>query len=149
MRNERTRRAIRLGRGVVCVSAMVLVLGLVVPALIPSPADAVAVTKPLVVVLCKFSDQTAEPHAVSYYEDLFTASGAGKKGAFDYWKDVSYGDLDLTGTVVKGWYTAAMTVAAFNTAARPDQIDTCAKAADADVDYTKFAGVIVLSLIHI
>src|SRR5258705_7302067 len=101
--------------------------------------------QPLVVVLCKFTDQTDEPRNVQYFQDLFSETGAGESNVFDFWRDVSYGNLDLTGTVVKGWYTAPKTAAQFNVLSRPDQIDTCATQADNEVDFSKFAGVVVLT----
>lgn len=108
-------------------------------------ASAISGKQPLVVVLCKFVDQTGEPHPLQYYEDMFTETGAGQQGVFDFWRDVSYGSLDLTGSVVKGWYTSPMKVADFNVANRNVQIDTCASQAVNDVDFSKFAGVIVLT----
>ena len=35
----------------------------------------------------------------------------GNHGLNDYWRDVSYGDIDLDGTVVKGWYTEPFSAA--------------------------------------
>jgi hypothetical protein len=64
------------------------------------------VTKsPFAVILCKFSDQPQEPRASKFYKDCFTEAGAGTGGAFDYWRDVSFGNLDLTGSKVFGWFT--------------------------------------------
>jgi len=60
--------------------------------------------KTFAVILCKFSDQPQEPHAPSFYQNCFTETGAGMGGAFDYWRDVSFGNLDLTGSKVFGWY---------------------------------------------
>lgn len=100
--------------------------------------------QPIVVVLCKFTDQTDEPRDVQYFQDLFSETGAGENNLFDYWKDVSYGQLDLTGTVVKGWYTAQKTVGEFNALPRDQQIDVCAKEAVNDVDFSKFTGVYVV-----
>ncbi len=60
---------------------------------------------PFAVVLCKFSDQPQEPRAPQFYKDCFTETGAGTGGAFDYWRDVSFGNLDLTGSRVFGWFT--------------------------------------------
>src|SRR6266849_6830604 len=77
-------------------------------------AAAISGVKPLAVVLCKFTDQTFEPHSAAYCQDLFSDTGAGKKGLFDFWKDVSYGNLDLTGTVAKGWCTVPMTFSAWS-----------------------------------
>lgn len=100
--------------------------------------------QPIVVVLCKFTDQTDEPRDVKYFQDLFSETGAGESNLFDFWKDVSYGNLDLTGTVVKGWYTAKTTVGQFNNLPRPQQVDVCAKEAVNDVDFSKFAGVYIV-----
>src|SRR6266496_4066892 len=122
---------------------LILIAGSVVVA---SPARAaLSGNRPLVVVLCKFTDQVAEPHNAAYYRDMFSESGAGQRGVFDFWRDVSYGRLDLTGTVVKGWYAADTTAAEFNVMSRPRQIDVCASKADPDVDFTRFAGVVVLT----
>ena len=114
-------------------------------------APAIIGTQPLAVVLCKFSDRTTEPHPRSFYDDQFTASGVGKQGLFDYWKTVSYSQLDLTGTVVKGWYTAQrpagtpLTVAQWNALTRSQKIDACGTAALGDVNFNNFAGVVVLT----
>ncbi|MFI7634947.1 choice-of-anchor P family protein [Nonomuraea sp. NPDC049400] len=124
---------------------LVAVLALTAVWAVPSPARAISGNHPLAVVLCKFTDQQDEPHNVAYYEDMFSQSGAGKKGVFDYWKDVSYGNLDLTGTIVKGWYTADKTVAEFNVLNRASQIDVCASKADPDIAFEDFAGVVVLT----
>src|SRR5262245_29410871 len=111
---------------------------------IAGSASAVS-NKPLVVILCKFTDQTNEPQTVQYYQDMFSETGAGKRGVFDFWRDVSYGNLDLTGTIVKGWYTAQKKVAEWDVLPRDQQLDTCASEADADVDFSDFSGVVVLT----
>lgn len=58
---------------------------------------------PWAVVLCRFSDRPAETRQRDYYERLFTANGTG--GVCDYWRTVSCGALDLTGSRVFGWFT--------------------------------------------
>jgi len=108
-------------------------------------AQVVSGKQPLAVVLCKFKDLPDEPHDVAYYQDMFSEAGAGKKGVFDFWKDVSYGNLDLTGTVVKGWYTADKTGAEYNALDRGSQIDVCASNALPDIDFNKFSGVVVIT----
>jgi WD40 repeat protein len=61
-------------------------------------------SKPWAILLCKFSDlPNIEPYPVEYYEDCFTEAGAGKGREFDYFREVSYGALDLTGSRVFGW----------------------------------------------
>ena len=108
-------------------------------------ASAISGKQPIAVVLCKFTDRTNEPHPVSYYQDMFSETGAGKSGVFDYWKDNSYGQLDLTGTVAKGWYTVPKTVAEWNALTRGQKVDTCASQAVNDVNFNNFAGVVVLT----
>jgi WD40 repeat protein len=61
--------------------------------------------KPWAIILCKFSDlATFEPYPVDYYEQCFTEFGAGTGREFDYFREVTYGALDLTGTRVFGWF---------------------------------------------
>jgi hypothetical protein len=127
--------------------AVLLTAATLVPGLgAPPPASAATVNKPLIVVLCKFTDLTTEPHAPAYYEAMFGEAGAGQKGVFDYWKDVSYGAISLAATKVKGWYTISDTkVADWNAKARRDRIDLCASQAKDDVNFADFAGVVVLT----
>jgi len=127
-------------------AAVAAVLALAAVALL-RPADASALTgkQPIVVVLCKFKDKTDEPQSASYYQNMFSETGVNSGGVFDYWRDVSYSQLDLTGTIVKGWYELTQTRAEWNALTRNQKIDTCATQADADVDFTKFAGVVVLT----
>jgi len=61
--------------------------------------------KPWAIVLCKFSDLPLEPHPPQFYREYFTEEGAGVGGGFDYWRDVTYGKLDLTNSEVFGWFT--------------------------------------------
>jgi hypothetical protein len=67
--------------------------------------DVYMARKRFAVILCKFSDQPQEPRTPQFYKDSFTEEGAGTGGAFDYWRDVSFGNLDLTGSKVFGWFT--------------------------------------------
>ena len=60
--------------------------------------------KPWAVILCKFNDKPAfEPHPASFYRERFTEAGAGQGTEFDYFRQVSYGAVDMTGTKVFGW----------------------------------------------
>ncbi len=57
---------------------------------------------PLVTILCRFADATdVTPHPVSYYEGLI---GSSHRNLDHYWREVSYGNINLTGSVVVGWY---------------------------------------------
>jgi hypothetical protein len=63
------------------------------------------------ILLCKYADQPAEPHAPSYYGQLFNETGGGSLGMYDYFRDISYGTVDLDGTEIHGWYTMTRTLA--------------------------------------
>ncbi len=57
---------------------------------------------PLVTILCRFADATdVTPHPVSYYEGLI---GSSPRNLDHYWREVSYGNINLAGSVVVGWY---------------------------------------------
>ncbi len=143
----------RIGRITVAAAAVMMMLtagGALAAAPTAAPdihrTAAITTAKPLLVVLCKFTDTQTEPHPPSYYEELFGEAGAGKGGIYDYWKDVSYGSITLSGTVVKGWYTIPNTdVAAWRQLGRAARIDRCASQAKDVVRFTDFAGVVVLT----
>jgi hypothetical protein len=61
--------------------------------------------KPWAVILCKFSElPNYEPHPVNFYKEAFTEAGAGKGREFDYFRQVTYGHIDMTGSKVFGWF---------------------------------------------
>jgi hypothetical protein len=59
---------------------------------------------PWALILCRFSNVLAPDVPNTYYENFISESGAGTGGMFDYWRDISSGTIDLTGSIVKGWY---------------------------------------------
>jgi M6 family metalloprotease-like protein len=128
-------------------SKVVLAVASITPVIVAAapPAPAAPATRPLAVILCKPSDRLTEPHPPSYYEAMFNETGNGQGGMFDYWRDVSYGQLSVSGTVVKGWYTVPKTVAEWNDLERGPDLDACASQAKDDVDFSKFAGVVALT----
>lgn len=64
---------------------------------------AMATPQPWVTILCRFADATQfTPHFVSHYERMMGSSEPGSLG--HYWREISYGNIDLTGSVVVGWY---------------------------------------------
>jgi hypothetical protein len=122
------------------------ILALLAAALVPAPAWAVTNDPPLVVLLCNFIDHpeqpnpnpSQEPSSLQYYRDMFTETGADRLGLYNYWKDVSYGNLNLTGTRVLGWYMVKdengqfMTSAQFTGLTTGHQVDRCVQTAQAD-----------------
>ena len=63
------------------------------------------IQSPWAVLLCKFKDDDSEPYVRQRYEDVFTSSGVGKLNMVDFFRDMSHGQLDLSGSQVFGWYT--------------------------------------------
>jgi hypothetical protein len=62
------------------------------------------IAAPWAVLLCKFSDDLSEPYPRSFYEALFTSSGAGNSNLVDFFRDASERKLDVSGSKVLGWY---------------------------------------------
>lgn len=95
---------------------------------------------PWAVLRCKFKDDDSEPYGRQRYEDLFTSSGMGKLNMVDFFRDMSHGQLDLSGSRVFGWYILdknrsayAVEIAADMVKARLDLIALARQAASADL----------------
>ena len=95
------------------------------------------------ILRCKFKDQNAEPFPLAFYENLFTAKGAGTLNMTDYFSDVSHGQLDTTGSAVFGWFTLDLNLADYHR----DTVDLVAlgkaAAVAAGVKLASFYGVVI------
>lgn len=63
---------------------------------------------PWAILLCKFSDNATEPYPRARFEEIFTSAGNGKLNMVDFFRDMSHGNVDLSGSQVfpppaKGW----------------------------------------------
>jgi len=107
------------------------------------------ISSPWAVLLCKFSDDNSEPQTRTFYEDLFTRSGAGTQNMVDFFYDASHGTLDLGSSKVFGWYTLDQKRSDYvgsgaNQAGRDALVDWArAKASAAEVKLGEFVGVVV------
>jgi hypothetical protein len=128
----------------ICHAAIAVFVIALAPLFAPAGATAATTTQPWVIVLCKFTDRQAEPHGIPYYQDMF--ANADKGGLADYWRDVSYGQLSMAGTIVKGWYTLPTTSYEYDGWNRSHKANSCAAAANNDVDFSKYHG--VLSIVN-
>jgi hypothetical protein len=96
---------------------------------------------PWVIIKCKFSDQPQEP----VFDPAFITSNTGMAG---YWNDVSYGQISLNGTSIRGWYNLGISLAqarAYPTTTLRQQIINACIAAATDVtpsDYTQVIAVV-------
>lgn len=70
------------------------------PAL-PTPL-AITGSRPFVNIMCKFSDISTEPQPPSYITGLMSNT---YPGIDNYFREASFNAINLTGTVVLGWYT--------------------------------------------
>ena len=55
---------------------------------------------PWAIVLARYADKPSVPQPADYYEDFYTRDGTG--GLVDYWRDVTFGNIDLTGARCSG-----------------------------------------------
>jgi hypothetical protein len=83
---------------------------------------------PFSVILCRSSDSGTPPRDVQYFQNLIINQGTG--GLADYWRDVSYQNVNLNGSVVRGWYDVGLTTAQWQgLASRWDRVKACEDAA--------------------
>jgi hypothetical protein len=98
--------------------------------------------QPFVTILCKFANTTAEPAAPAHFEALLTG---GPDSLDAYWREVSYGRINLTGSRVAGWYTLPAALSTYTNAAWNADLSRlaqdCTAAADPDIFFPDFAGI--------
>ncbi|HSJ54050.1 MAG TPA: PKD domain-containing protein [Anaerolineae bacterium] len=123
--------------------------------LLPEPESAVEAaavegvdgSQPWVSLMCKFADVPDEPRSLSYFQGMYASTFPGED---HYWREVSYGAIDLLGSAALGWYTLPRpwsyyvydsdgdgTVNLDHARAATD----CIAAADPDVYYPAFVGI--------
>ena len=98
--------------------------------------------QPWLVILCKFPDVAAEPRSTAYYQELL---GPQFPGMDHFWREVSYGAINLEGSRVTGWYTLPhpRSYYVYGNPLWLDQLRAtrdCTAAADRDVYFPDYAG---------
>src|SRR6266849_5746014 len=108
--------------------------------------SAVTGPQPWVTVLCRFADEAGvTPRSKAWFESLLLGSVTAP-GLDHYWRQVSYGNVNLTGSVVVGWYTLPQP-RSYYVYGSPLQLDfqraasDCTGVADADVYFPGFVGI--------
>jgi hypothetical protein len=101
---------------------------------------------PWAIVLCTPSDLTAvDPqHDYDFYNRLFTIAGQGTGNLTDYWSALSYGNVDLSGSRVFGWYDLGKTAAQLQAEGRDAHISDCINAAAHDTDLATYYNAIAV-----
>lgn len=108
-----------------------------------NPVLSASGSTPWATILCKFSDATSVPHDKAWFEAFM---GNTYPGIGDFFRENSYGQMNLDGSQVFGWYTLPSPKSAYI-----DSNDIlvdggyklemdCLAAADADVYYPNFVG---------
>ncbi|HEV2755993.1 MAG TPA: hypothetical protein VG318_09485 [Actinomycetota bacterium] len=109
----------------------------------PPPGAPFTGIKRYVSLLCRFGDDPSTPHPKEYYQELM---GAEYPGQNHYWREVSLGKLDLQGQDVFGWYDMPQPRGYYfheDGRTNGDKIrDDCTAAADADVHFPAYDGII-------
>jgi hypothetical protein len=101
----------------------------------------------LAIVLCKFLDKPVEPRSPSFYQQFYGTPTAG--GVAGYFRDVTFGAIDLSSTQVFGWITmnhvSAEVLSLGFPAARNTLVQWGRDAAAANlIDLSSYDGVIVV-----
>ncbi len=117
----------------------------------PPPPPISGGAHPWIVTLCKFTDLSTEPstYTPSYFQQLFSGTGSSAVDLVDWWREISYSNIDVSGTkVTTQWYSLGMTRYQWAALSRYNKIRTCgdATAGDANVgnDYSKYYGVVAI-----
>lgn len=63
------------------------------------------IASPWAIIKCKFSDDVSDLPPDQLYERLFTEDGVGSMGMVDFFRDMSHGQIDVSGSRVFGWFT--------------------------------------------
>jgi hypothetical protein len=84
-----------------------------------------ATNKPWLILKCRFKNGvTTEPHTHAWLSDLFLNTGT--EGLRDFWRDVSYGTWQTSGsTMPSTWYEVDVTFADAQSLSRNDVIQKC------------------------
>ena len=101
-------------------------------------------SQPWVTVLCRFSDfPTTEPHSLTWYQDLL---GTAEPQLDHYWREVSFDQANVAGSVAHGWYDLPNEKAYYvNDSTRVANLqllkEDCAAVADADIYFPNYVGI--------
>ena len=101
--------------------------------------------KPYVMLLCSFPDNQYDMYPKSRYESFL---GPTRPNVGHYYNEASFGRLSLAGSAVFGWFTLPNPFLYYypnggGSLRLTEFLNDCVAAADASVDFTQYAGIIV------
>jgi hypothetical protein len=97
--------------------------------------------RPYAILLCKFADVPDEPLPITGYQEMY---GSAFGGADDFYREVSQGRINLTGTRIYGWYTLPQPRSFYVVSDRANLsslFNDCTRQANLDVDFREVVGV--------
>jgi hypothetical protein len=104
-------------------------------------SSAVTGSQPWISIMCKFSDIGAEPKNLAYFQGMYSSSWPGLD---NYWREVSYDNINLLGSTAGGWYTLPHP-RSYYIDGSSDSLgrlaDDCLGMADPYVNFTDFLGI--------
>jgi hypothetical protein len=107
--------------------------------------QAVSGPQPWATILCRFADSTgATPNPLAFFQNLIL--GTTPPGLDHYWRELSYNNVNLTGSEVHGWYNLPQP-RSYYVYGSPPQLDfgraanDCTAVADAAVTFPNFVGI--------
>ncbi|QBB71977.1 hypothetical protein ELE36_17295 [Pseudolysobacter antarcticus] len=104
--------------------------------------NAVIGTQAWVSILCKFSDNVTEPKDLTYFGNMLS-NQSGRLD--DYWRTVSYGKVNVAGSMAYGWFVLphprAFYIPANGSANLSQLFSDCTAAADSTVNFSLFVGI--------
>lgn len=107
-------------------------------------AKAVSGSKPWVSILCKFSDVSAEPKALSYFQNMYATT---YPGLDHYWREVSYNIANVAGSTAVAWVNLPHPRSHYESEGTQSGYDLnalavdCTAAADPYVYFPNFVGI--------
>ena len=98
---------------------------------------------PFVTILCKFSDIATEPSKAPYIQWM---TGTTFPELDPYWRENSYNQMSLAGSIVVGWYTLPYPISHYydsvtHSLAFSELLTDCTAAADPQVNFPQFYGI--------
>ena len=97
--------------------------------------------RPYAILLCKFADVPDEPLPITGYQEMY---GSAFGGADDFYREVSGGRINLTGTRIYGWYTLPQPRSFYVVSDRANLaslFNDCTRQANPEVDFREVVGV--------
>jgi M6 family metalloprotease-like protein len=110
----------------------------------PAVAPVVSGSLPWVSIMCKLSDYTDEPNNLAYFQAMYAST---KPGLDHYWREVSYNTANVAGSTAAGWFTMPNPKSYYNPTDTRGGANLnllaadCIAAADANVDFSLYAGI--------